>query len=266
MTGAQPIGIFDSGIGGLTIAHVINKMLPQEHLIYFGDTAHLPYGEKSSDAIKYYSIKISKFLIEQQCKMVVIACNTASAAAYETLLDFYDGKIIFVNVVDPLVDKVIQNGYERIGLIGTKATVNSQVYKNKIKSKVQKAQVEQLATPLLVPMIEEGYYKGQVSELIIKEYLDRPEFKNIEVMLLACTHYPLIKDYIIQFFDGNVEVMDSMDVTALEVQRILNEQNILNHKRQYANKFYVSDYTEGFDETAQMFYGKHIDLVTNSIW
>jgi glutamate racemase len=262
----RAIGIFDSGIGGLTIAHSINKMLPQEHLIYFGDTAHLPYGEKSADAIKYYSLKISKFLMDLDCKMIVIACNSASTAAYETLLEFYEGKILFANVVDPLVENVIEKNYKNIGLIATKATVNSNVYKNKIKSLNQRITFTQMATPLLVPMIEEGFYKGEVSDAIIKQYLDNEAFENIEVLLLACTHYPLIKDYIEKFFDYKVDVLDSTEVTAQFVKRILSEENLLNDLRTKANEFYVSDYTEGFDSTAKMFYGEDINLEVKSIW
>jgi glutamate racemase len=241
-------------------------MLPQEHLIYFGDTAHLPYGEKSADAIKYYSLRISKFLMDLDCKMIVIACNSASTAAYETLLEFYEGKILFANVVDPLVEDVIAKGFQKIGLIATKATVNSNVYKNKIKSINQRLSFTQMATPLLVPMIEEGFYKGVVSDAIIKQYLENADFKDIEVLLLACTHYPLIKDYISKYFDHKIEVLDSTEVTAHYVKRILTEENLLNQSRTKSNEFYVSDYTEGFDTTAKMFYGEDIHLEVKSIW
>ena len=130
--------------------------------------------------------------MDLDCKMIVIACNSASTAAYETLLEFYEGKILFANVVDPLVENVIEKNYKNIGLIATKATVNSNVYKNKIKSLNQRITFTQMATPLLVPMIEEGFYKGEVSDAIIKQYLDNEAFENIEVLLLVCTHYPLI--------------------------------------------------------------------------
>ena len=111
----QPIGIFDSGIGGLTVANAIHHFLPNERLIYFGDTVHLPYGDKSADAIRYYCLRISKFLLEQDCKMIVIACNSASSAAYDMLLDFFEGKVLFVNVVDPLVQAVVSEGYKNVG-------------------------------------------------------------------------------------------------------------------------------------------------------
>jgi len=137
----QPIGIFDSGIGGLTVANAITKHLPNEEVIYFGDTAHLPYGEKSADAIRYYCITISKFLLEKGCKMIVIACNSASSAAYDVLVDFFSGQTLFVNVVDPLVDAVTNEGYGKVGVIATKATINTGIYRRKLLEKEPVLQV-----------------------------------------------------------------------------------------------------------------------------
>ncbi len=260
------IGIFDSGIGGLTIANAINKVLPNEHLIYFGDTAHLPYGEKSADAIRYYCLKICKFLIEQKCKMIVIACNSASTAAYDTIIEFFDGKILLSNVVDPLVQQVASHSYNKIGLIATKATVNSGVYEKKLKFLQPEVNFVQMATPLLVPMIEEGFYKGEVSDTIINNYLQNDVFNDIEALMLACTHYPLIKTKIENYFHHKIDVIDSTDVTATDILRILNEQNLLSEVRSSENIFYVSDYTKGFEETAKLFYGQDINLRVHSIW
>lgn len=262
----KSIGIFDSGIGGLTVANAIQKSLPNEHLIYFGDTAHLPYGDKSADAIRFYSLKISKFLLDQNCKMIVIACNSASSAAYNTLLDFFEGRTLFVNVVDPLVEAVTDKGYENIGVIATKATIRSNIYRDKIKHKLQKANVYSLPTPLLAPMIEEGFYQGNISHSVIDTYLGRAEFKNLDALLLACTHYPLIKKEIEAYFDQKVDVLDSTDVVASAVSKLLAREDLLSPKRTKRNEFYVSDYTQSFEDTAKVFYGEEIVLETANIW
>jgi glutamate racemase len=262
----KSIGIFDSGIGGLTVANAIQKHLPNEHLIYFGDTAHLPYGDKSADAIRFYSLKISKFLLDQNCKMIVIACNSASSAAYNTLLDFFEGKTLFVNVVDPLVEAVTDRAYDNIGVIATKATIRSNIYRDKIKHKLQKANVQSMPTPLLAPMIEEGFYKGNISHSVIDTYLGRSEFKDIDALLLACTHYPLIKMEIEAYLDHKVDVLDSTDVVADAVSRLLMREDLLSPKRTKKNVFYVSDYTQSFEDTAKVFYGEEIELETANIW
>jgi glutamate racemase len=262
----QPIGIFDSGIGGLTVANAIHHFLPEERLIYFGDTVHLPYGDKSADAIRYYSLRISKFLLEQDCKMIIIACNSASSAAYDMLLDFFEGKVLFVNVVDPLVNAVISHGYKNVGVIATKATINSSIYRNKIKSLNQKVKVNQLATPLLAPMIEEGFYSGEISKSVIETYLGHPDLKDIDALLLACTHYPLIRKEINEYYNGNVAIHDSTDVVKNEVIRILTEENLLCNHRFGQDSFYVSDYTTSFEETAKIFYGENIELEAMQIW
>lgn len=262
----QPIGIFDSGIGGLTVANAIHHFLPNERLIYFGDTVHLPYGDKSADAIRYYCLRISKFLLEQDCKMIVIACNSASSAAYDMLLDFFEGKVLFVNVVDPLVQAVVSEGYKNVGVIATKATINSSIYRNKIKSLNQKVKVNQLATPLLAPMIEEGFYNGNISRSVIESYLDHPDLKDIDALLLACTHYPLIRKEINEYYDGKVAILDSTDVVKEEVKRILTEEDLLCTKRFGQDCFYVSDYTSSFEETARNFYGEDLNLEAIQIW
>jgi len=262
----KSIGIFDSGIGGLTVANAIQKCLPEEHLIYFGDTAHLPYGDKSADAIRFYALKISKFLMEQNCKLIIIACNSASSAAYHTLLEFFDGRTLFVNVVDPLVDAVVNKEYNKIGVIATKATIRSNIYRDKIKHQLQKAEIVSKATPLLAPMIEEGFYNGNISQSVIDNYLGQPDFENIDALLLACTHYPLIKKEIEAYFDHKVDVMDSTDVVAESVKTLLQSENLLATKRTKNNNFYVSDYTKSFEDTAQVFYNEEIDLETANIW
>lgn len=263
---SQPIGIFDSGVGGLTVANAIRSHLPNERFVYFGDTAHLPYGDKSADAIRFYSIKISKFLIEQGCKMIVIACSSASSAAYDVLLDFYSDRISFVNVVDPLIETAVNKSYKNIGLIGTKATVNSNIYKKRLQYLNPELNLSQLATPLFAPMIEEGYCDNTISESIISEYLSNNKLKDINCLLLACTHYPLIKQSIESYYDGSVDILDATDVVARSVYQKLYSQNLLSETPASEHKFYVSDLTDSFKETTQLFYGEEIDLELASIW
>src|SRR5882672_11369906 len=160
----QPIGIFDSGIGGLTVAHAIKKMMPFENLIYFGDTAHLPYGDKSEAAIQAYSIKIADVLLKYNCKVIVIACNSASSSAYELLKEYVRKDVKVINVIDPMVNWVGENYHDcTIGLIGTKRTIQSGIYGEKIDDKKRGITLHSLPTPLLVPMIEEGFFNNKIS-------------------------------------------------------------------------------------------------------
>jgi len=263
----KAIGIFDSGIGGLTVANAISKRLPNESIVYFGDTAHLPYGEKSADAIRYYSLAIGKFLLEKNCKAIVIACNSASSAAYNTMVDFFRDKAIFVNVVDPLVEKICTKDIHTVGVIATKATIQSGMYQKKIREQKPDWDVRAMATPLLVPMIEEGFIKGEISEAIIHNYLDQHEMQGLDALLLACTHYPLIRPQIEKILGPNVLVYDSIDVVTDYTARVLSEKNLLRVTPEKPSRhFYVSDLTSSFEETTRLFYPEEIHLEHCPIW
>jgi glutamate racemase len=267
MTRQQPIGIFDSGIGGLTVAKAVADLLPEEQIIYFGDTAHMPYGDKSPDSIRYYCLRIAKFLLEKNCKMIVVACNTASSVAYRVLLDFFKSdNILFVNVVDPLVDATADKGFHKVGVIATKATIQSRVYELKLTEKKPDLEVASLATPLLAPMIESGYFHDKISRTVIENYLEAPELKGIEALLLACTHYPLIREDIEAFYGPDVRILDSTDVTAAAVKKKLADRDLLNMQRSTPHHFYVSDFTQSFEETTRIFYGEDIHLEHCPIW
>jgi glutamate racemase len=263
----QPIGIFDSGIGGLTVANAILAHLPQEEIIYFGDTAHLPYGDKSADAIRYYCLKIAKFLMEKNCKMIVVACNSASSVGYEVLLEFFQEQLLFANVVDPLVEVALSVPYDKIGIIATKATINSGVYQAKLKQAGPHLKVAAMATPLLAPMIEEGFVHNRISDVVLDTYLGSPVFRDIDALLLACTHYPLIKPDIEAYFKYQVKVYDSGALVARQVAQQLEDHHLLNERtRPPQHKFYISDYTRSFEETARRFYSHQIDLEYCNIW
>ena len=266
VTANSPIGIFDSGIGGLTVANAIVKALPGEQIIYFGDTAHLPYGDKSADAIRYYSLRISKFLLEQDCKMIVVACNSASSAAYHVLVDFFRGQTLFVNVVDPLVEAVARQPYQKVGIIATKATIQSSMYERQLRSLHPDLEVASLATPLLAPMIEEGYVHNEISQAVLNSYLSHPSLEGIDALLLACTHYPLIRPDIEAFFEGKVHIYDSTDVVASAVQQRLKTKNLLSETAGEGHRFFVSDYTPSFESTTRLFYQEELHLEHYPIW
>lgn len=265
---SHPIGVFDSGIGGLTVAKAISELLPNEHLIYFGDTAHMPYGEKSPHAIKSYSEKIAGFLIEQPCKLVVIACNSASATAFKQVQKILPDKNFVINVIDPVVEHLVSGGdYKKIGLIGTKRTVTSAVYKKKFEKANPEITLKSLATPLLAPMIEEGFFNNKISRTVVHSYLTNPHLSNIESIILACTHYPLIINEISSYYKGKVNIINSAEIVSLAVQNFLTERDLLNiSKKAPKHQFYVSDYTESFEETAKIFFGGKIKLKERNLW
>jgi glutamate racemase len=264
---SNPIGIFDSGIGGLTVASAITRLLPNEKLIYFGDTAHLPYGDKSADSIKYYGIRISQFLLEHECKMIVIACNTASAQAYETVKDFVGNKAIVINVIDPVVKEVTENlKTKHVGVIATKGTVRSDIYARKIKLASKNTEVSSLATPLLVSMIEEGFFNNNISKAVIHSYLERPKLKKIDSLILACTHFPLIKAEIEAYYKKKVSIVDSAGVVADTVQEMLKKHKLLTPLKNPRHHFYVSDYTDSFEKSTHFFFKGKIKLEKADIW
>lgn len=262
----KPIGIFDSGVGGLTVAHAIKQILPGESLIYFGDTAHLPYGDKSEESIRYYSEKITEFLLGHDAKAVLIACNSASASAYEYLKDKYRERTILLDVIDPVVDYIKNRGFSKIGVIGTKRTISSGTYEQKIKNSNNSTSVVSLATPLLVPMIEEGFIFDDISNAIIRTYLSSDSLSGIDALILGCTHYPIIRNQISKFFNFNVEVVDSARIVSASLRDALDKNGLLNDSNKVTDIFFVSDYTGYFEKIARMFFEQNINLQKADIW
>lgn len=258
---SSPIGIFDSGIGGLTVASAVTKSFPNESIIYFGDTAHLPYGEKSVQSIQKYSIEIADFLLEKGCKMLVIACNTASAAAYELLQEKYADKIPVVDVISPLVELIASKNFAKVGVMATKATVRSDVYNKKINQLNSGTEVVSLATGLLASMIEEGFFNNDISRAVLHKYLTYPDFEDIDALLLACTHYPLIRPEIEDFYGGKVQVFDSVAAVTARIGKILEKNNLFNDSGGIAEqRFFVSDFTQSFENTTRFFYNQGVQL------
>ena len=285
MPKSSPIGLFDSGVGGLTVVHALHTMLPSEQLIYYGDTAHLPYGDKSKESIVQYSLGISDFLLKKKCKVILIACNTASANAFEEVKAHVGSKAVVMNVIDPVVKQVcVDTGSVRsVGIIGTKATIDSRTYERKIKETMAtlvatsneisavinpEVQVSSLATPLFVPMIEEGFVFDDISNAIIRSYLSRRELIGIDSLILGCTHYPIIRNQISRYFNFKVNVLDTAQIVAKDVQKFLTENDLLSReqKDKGENQFYVSDFTTYFEVIANMFFNERIHLEKQNIW
>lgn len=257
----HPIGIFDSGIGGLTVARAVTEMLPQENIIYFGDTARAPWGDKSMAAIQAYSIQICNMLLEQDCKIILIACNTASAAAYDLVKEYAGNKALVVDVIDPMVNHIREHySKKRIGLIGTKQTIHSNIYKKKLDELNLGIRLNAVATPLLVPLIEEGFADKKITADVLQEYLMHSDLKNIEALILGCTHYPLIKHHIENFYQKKISILDSSEVIALALKGLLEYHNLKNKNSGGKKRFYVSDATETSTATAKIFFNENVNL------
>lgn len=267
MKSEQAIGIFDSGLGGLTVARAINLLLPNENIIYFGDTAHLPYGDKSKQTIIQYATGITEFLLEKECKTIVIACNSASANAYDEVVQRVGNKLQVLNVIDPVVEYIVRTEYTKIGVIGTKSTIDSNMYQEKIHSAKKGVYVTSMATPLFVPMIEEGFIFDDISNAIIRNYLSRREISDIESLILGCTHYPIIKNQINKFYNFDVDIVDSGKIVANSLKDILTKHELLNEQKEPGTShFYVSDFTRYFKLIARMFFEEEIDLEHLNFW
>jgi len=259
-TNLAPIGIFDSGIGGLTVAKTITESLPNENILYFGDTAHTPWGDKSLATIQNYAVSICRFLLENHCKCIVIACHTASATVHEAVCKTVGDTIPVFNVIDPVIQYISQHySSKRIGLIGTKQTIRSNTYHERLMTLNQNIELVSLATPLLVPLIEEGFIENKASHLVVAEYLSHPKLTNIEALILGCTHYPLMKKHINNFYQEKIDIIDTSSLTAETLKQALKSQNLLNTEpnKTPERKFYVSDLSEFFIQTTErLFQGK----------
>lgn len=263
---SQPIGIFDSGIGGLTVADAIVKQLPKENIIYFGDTAHLPYGDKSAATIQAYSVKIAHMLLQQGCKLILIACNSASTAAFELIKEYVASKAIVMNVVDPVIQLLREEyAHKHIGLIGTRQTVNSNVYRKKIDDLNCGIQLTSHATNLLASAIEEFGNNG-VTDSLVDEYLSTPALKNIDALVLACTHYPIVKKKIADYFKNKIEIIDPSETVAKAVKNRLEQAKLLNPSGKGEKLFYISDYTESFAAGTKIFFDEEIKLEHYPLW
>ncbi len=257
----QPIGVFDSGVGGLTVVKQLMKTLPAESIIYFGDTARIPYGTKSEKTVRRFALEDSFFLLDKQVKMIVVACNTASSIAMPLLQEVLD--IPVVGVIHPGAEAAVRatrNG--KIGVIGTAATIRSGSYRKEILRLNPELQVLEQACPLFVPLVEEGWIEDEATYLIARRYLQHLIDNQIDTLILGCTHYPLLKNVLQKIVGPRVTLIDSGVETARIVKEILSREGLLAPEdRLPEHRFYLSDLPYKFQDIAERFLEQSIPHV-----
>ncbi|MDM8535812.1 glutamate racemase [Desulfobacterales bacterium HSG17] len=255
------IGIFDSGIGGLTVVQALKTLLPEYDMTYFGDTARTPYGSKSAKSVMEYALQDTEFLINKGAKLIVVACNTASSIAMKALTEKFN--IPIFEVITPAAELAVQVSPKlRIGVIGTRATVNSGIYEKKILKLNPDARILSYPCPLLVPLVEEGWIKKPETRMIVKKYLHPLKVRQIDTLILGCTHYPILKDTIQIKIGKRVKLIDSSVAIAENVKSFLksNPKFDLMMKKTGKSCFYVSDITDQFKKTAKSILKSNISL------
>lgn len=247
-----PIGVFDSGVGGLTVAREIMRNLPMEKIVYFGDTARVPYGSKSKETIIRYSRQIVKFLQNQNVKAIVIACNTASALALDTLEKEIDIPILGVVGPGAMVAARETKG-KRVGVIATQATINSRLYPELIQKIDPEITVLGKPCPLFVPLVEEGWRNDPITEMIARRYLKELQEQNVDTLILGCTHYPLLRSMIGGIMGDKVRLVNPAYETSMALKKLLEENNLLRKEateEEFPYRFFVSDAADKFKEFA----------------
>ena len=262
-----PIGIFDSGVGGLTVAREVFRLLPAEDVVYFGDVGRTPYGGRSKEIITQFTAQDVAFLMEHKVKFIICACNSASSVALDEVAQNY--KIKMIGVIRPGAEAAVKRTRSgRIGVIGTNATINSNAYARIIHEINPELKVFSLACPLFVPLAEEGYIDKEATILIARDYLRTMHDVEIDTLILGCTHYPLLKNVIGEVMGDGVTLIDSGEETARVAYNLLAEDNLLNSgasqspAQQGSHKYFVSDIPEKFSQVATRFLGTMLEQVT----
>lgn len=258
-----PIGIFDSGIGGLTVVKAVREALPNEHIIYFGDTARVPYGIKSRETVREYALQITDFLLQHKVKMIIIACNTVSASANEEIIA-HAKEIPVLDVISAGTHAALQLSHSnnRIGVIGTLATITSGAYEEALKQQEQDIRVFSKACPLLVPLAEEGWTDNEIAHQTLQIYLKDIKSKQLDSLILGCTHYPLFKEAIREeISDARIHIVDSAVSIARMARDVLAERKLLRSEPDGDFECYVSDKPQRFQELAERFLGHKLNRV-----
>lgn len=254
------IGVFDSGIGGLTVVRALMDLLPEQDIIYLGDTARTPYGSKSADTIIHYSLNNTEFLIRHGAKMIVIACNTASSYAYEAVSSKFQMPVF--EVIGPGAQLAVQRSIkQRIGVIGTRATVASGGYEKKIRQIKADAKVVMAPCPLLVPLVEEGWLKRPETAMIVRKYLAPLKRSQIDTLILGCTHYPVLRNLIQRKIGARVNLVDSSEAIAMQIQRHLTGDggvSMPSTSEKGRCRIFVTDTAEQFQKTAHLILGRQM--------
>lgn len=256
----NPIGVFDSGIGGLTVVRQLIRILPNENIVYFGDTARVPYGNKSAEVVREYAIQDARFLLSRSVKMIVIACNTASAVALDVVRT--NSSVPAIGVIEPTAREAARLSMtKKIGVIGTLSTINSCAYTSALKNEDARAEIMTRACPMFVPLAEEGLFDHRATDILAGEYLSQFVGK-VDVMILGCTHYPLLRGAISRALGSDVKLVDAGEATAAAVRDLLAEKKSMNtQKSKPRYEFYVSDFPQKFNEIAERFLGRKLDFV-----
>jgi len=257
----RPIGIFDSGIGGLTVLKEVMEQLPNEDIVYFGDTARIPYGTKSKETVLKYAFQCIKFLLSKNIKAIVIACNTASAIALNDALKTFDVPII--GVIIPGANAAIEaTKNNKIGVIGTTSTINSEAYQTRIRSLNKNAEVIGVACPLFVQIVEDGWEDTDVARIAAEKYLLELKEHNIDTLVLGCTHYPILRYTLSKVMGDKVSLVNPAFETAKEVKNMLKEKDLLaDNKEKVVYKYYVSDDPEKFRRVGGNIMNKNIESI-----
>jgi glutamate racemase len=258
---AKPIGVFDSGIGGLTVVRALTRHLPHENIVYFGDTARVPYGSKSPQTVREYAARDTDFLMSHDVKMIVVACNTVSSVALDVVQKH--ANVPVVGVIVPGAKAAVEaTRAKRVGVIGTVGTIASNAYTNALHLLDASITVVAQPCPLFVPLAEEGWIDHKATELIAKEYLFPMKLQKIDTLVLGCTHYPILKQAIAAVFGDGVRLIDSGEAVAEEVDRILEERGLRNPSKHKANvQLFVSDIPHKFAEVGERFLGHTLGKV-----
>jgi len=254
------IGIFDSGVGGLTVVKEIFKNLPQYQIIYFGDTARLPYGTKGEAFVKKYSAKITEWLLAKNAKIIIIACNTSSAWASRDLKKKFKNIPIFEMIAPAVEDALASTKNGKIGIIGTPGTIKSKAYQKALKKKNKKLKIYLSSCPLFVPLVEEGMVKGNITEEIIKKYLTPLKNKKIDTLILGCTHYPLLKSAIEKTIDSGIKIINPAESLISKLEKFLKENEGIAKtiKKGKSHQFFFSDEPYNLDKISHLCFRKTI--------
>lgn len=252
------IGVFDSGIGGLTVVQALLEELPHEHLIYLGDTGRTPYGTKSPDTVRRYSLENAAFLVDKGIKLLVVACNTVSAVAFEAVCDAVDVPVL--GVIAPGAQAAVAHTRNRkVGVIGTAATIASGAYTRALKDLAPDLEIYTRACPLFVPLAEEGWIDNDIARATAGLYLTSLQRSGIDTLVLGCTHYPLFAPVIREVMGKKVHVVDSAHTTALAARKILTERGLAHRSGRGSASFFVTDAPEGFQKVGTRFMGQRIE-------
>lgn len=255
----RAIGIFDSGVGGLTVYKEIKETMPKENYIYIGDTQRFPYGNKSKESIIEISKSIVEYLVSRDVKIIVIACGTATSQALQELQRIY--RVPIIGIIGPTIENKIDENTKRIGIIATRGTIKSESWEEKILEKNPNIQIISKSTPLLAPMAEEGWTANEIAKYTIKEYMKEFKGKEIEKLILGCTHYPLFKKIIREELGNEVDIINTGEQTSIYLEKYIKEHKIENIGNQKPYElFYLTDTNGNFIEVAKQLLGREINV------